>query len=130
MQKLHVLPITESKTIVFPDHHSDMQTIEPVIKWKWYNAEPSDGLSNFSSHDSATEIQSPLGWRSLDQKRSDAPLCMLWKIMYGLVEVLFHTPILPADHIKDILWSVRTPLQNGRSILHSSDAASWLVADF
>ncbi|MCW4309234.1 MAG: reverse transcriptase domain-containing protein [Candidatus Thiodiazotropha endolucinida] len=44
-------------------------------------------LSRFSSYDSVTDMLSQLGWRSLDQRRSDARLCMFYKIMNGLVAV-------------------------------------------
>ena len=44
-------------------------------------------LNNFSPHDSVSQMQSRLGWRSLDQRRVDAQLCMLYKIIHGLVAV-------------------------------------------
>ena len=44
-------------------------------------------LNNFSPYDSVSQMQSRLGWRSLDQRRADAQLCMLYKIIHGLVAV-------------------------------------------
>ena len=42
-------------------------------------------LNSFSPYDSVSQIQSRLGWRSLDQSRADARLCMLYKIIHSLV---------------------------------------------
>ena len=44
-------------------------------------------LNNFSPYDSLSKMQLRLGWRSLDQRRADARLCMLYKIIHGLVAV-------------------------------------------
>ena len=44
-------------------------------------------LNRYSTYDSVTEMQSQLGWRALDLRRADARLCMLYKIMNGLVAV-------------------------------------------
>ena len=44
-------------------------------------------LNRYSTYDSVTEMQSRLGWRALDQRRADARLCLLYKIMNGLVAV-------------------------------------------
>ena len=42
-------------------------------------------LNNFSPYDSVSQMQLRLGWRSLDQRRADARLCMLYKIIHGRV---------------------------------------------
>ena len=44
-------------------------------------------LNRYSTYDSVTKMQSHLGWGALDQRRTDARLCMLYKIMNGLVAV-------------------------------------------
>ena len=44
-------------------------------------------LNNFSPYDSVSQMQLRLGWRSLDQRRADVRLCMLYKIIHGLVAV-------------------------------------------
>ena len=44
-------------------------------------------LNRYSIYDSVTEMQSHLGWRALDQRQADARLCMLYKIINGLVAV-------------------------------------------
>ena len=38
-------------------------------------------LNNFSPYDSVSQMQLRLGWRSLDQRRAAARLCMLYKII-------------------------------------------------
>ena len=45
-------------------------------------------LSNYSTYyASVTEMLQPLGWRSLEQRRSDSGLCLVYKIIYGLVAI-------------------------------------------
>ena len=47
-------------------------------------------LNNYSynnSYDSVSQMQTNLGWRSLDQRRADARLCMLYTIVHGLVAI-------------------------------------------
>ena len=44
-------------------------------------------VSNFDRKASVTEIVQDLGWRTLDQRRADARLCLLFKILHGLVAV-------------------------------------------
>ena len=59
--------------------------------------------SRYSSYDSVTEMLSDLGWRSLENRRNDAPLAMCYKIMYGLVAVsvrtYFERPIRLSRHM-------------------------------
>ena len=40
----------------------------------------------YSSNDSVSHKQN-LGWRSLDQRRADARLCMLYTIVHGLIAI-------------------------------------------
>ena len=44
-------------------------------------------ISNFDRRASVTEILDKLGWRTLEQRRADARLCLFYKIVYGLVAV-------------------------------------------
>ena len=44
-------------------------------------------LNNFSPYDSVSQMQLRLGRRSLDQRRADVRICMLYKIIHGLVAV-------------------------------------------
>ena len=43
--------------------------------------------SNFDRRASVTEMLNKLGWRTLEQRRADARLCLFYKIVYGLVAV-------------------------------------------
>ena len=44
-------------------------------------------ISNFDRRASVTEMLDKLEWRTLEQRRADARLCLFYKIVYGLVAV-------------------------------------------
>ena len=44
-------------------------------------------LNNYSPYESVTDMQLSLGWRSLEQRRADAGLCMLYKIVHGIIAI-------------------------------------------
>ena len=44
-------------------------------------------VNNFERQASETRIVQALGWRTLDQRRADARLCLFYKIVHGLVAV-------------------------------------------
>ena len=44
-------------------------------------------MNDYSPYNSVTQMQQELGWRSLDQRRADARLCMLYKITHGMVAI-------------------------------------------
>lgn len=44
-------------------------------------------VGNYSTYASVTDMLSQLGWRSLEQRRADARLCLFYKIVHGLVAV-------------------------------------------
>ena len=44
-------------------------------------------FSNFDRQASATKFVQDLGWRTLDQRTTDARLCLFFKIVHGLVAV-------------------------------------------
>ena len=44
-------------------------------------------LNNYSTDESVTEMLQSLGWRSLEQRRTDSRLCLFYKIIYGLVAI-------------------------------------------
>ena len=44
-------------------------------------------VSNFDRKASVTKMVQDLGWRTLDQRRADARLCLFFKILHGLVAV-------------------------------------------
>ena len=39
--------------------------------------------SNFDRQSSVTEMVKQLGWRSLEQRRGDARLCLFYKVIHG-----------------------------------------------
>ena len=43
--------------------------------------------NNYSPYASVTEMLQSLGWRSLEQRRSDSRLCLFYKIIYGPVAI-------------------------------------------
>ena len=45
-------------------------------------------LSEYSPYASVTQMLQSLGWRSLEQRRSDSRLCLFYKIIYGLVAIV------------------------------------------
>ena len=44
-------------------------------------------LDNYSTYASVTEILQSLGWKFLEQRRSDSRLCLFCKIIHGLVAI-------------------------------------------
>ena len=44
-------------------------------------------LDNFHTQASVTEMLTQLGWRSLEQRRNDSRLCLIYMIIYGLVAI-------------------------------------------
>ena len=70
-----------------------VEMVQRAIRWT---------LNNFSPYDSVSQMQSILGWRSLDQRRAEALLCMLYKIIHGLVAVslttIFQQPEIMTRH--------------------------------
>ena len=44
-------------------------------------------LNNYSPYASVTEMLQSLGWRSLEQRKSDSRLCLFYKIIYRLVDI-------------------------------------------
>ena len=44
-------------------------------------------IGNFDLHASVPRIVQDLGWRSSDQRRADAHLCLFFKVIHGLVAV-------------------------------------------
>ena len=65
-----------------PYTQSNINKIEMVqrraIRWT---------LSNYSAYESVTDMQKSFGWRSLEQKRADARLCILYKIVHGIIDI-------------------------------------------
>ena len=49
--------------------------------------------SNFDRQSSVTEMVKQLGWRSLEQRRADARLCLFYKVIHGLIPPGLHTSL-------------------------------------
>ena len=67
-------PYTQSNTCI----HKMEMVQRRAIRWT---------LSNYSPYESVTDMQLNLGWRSLDQRRADARLYMLYKIIHGIIAI-------------------------------------------
>ena len=84
--KTLVCPQLEYGSIVWsPYTQSNIHKVEMVqqraIRWT---------LSNYSPYESVTDMQLSLDWRSLEQGRADAHLCMLYKTVPGIIAI--HLP--------------------------------------
>ena len=55
--------------------------------------------SNYDYRSSVTAILQSLGWRTLEQRRADARLCLFYKIVYGLVAVPLPVYIQPPNRL-------------------------------
>ena len=65
-----------------PNHKKRISQIEQVQRRaaRWT-------VSNFEQRASVTQIFQNLGWRTLEQRRADARLCLFYKVVHGLVAV-------------------------------------------
>ena len=72
------------------------------IKWKWCRGEPSVRPSIRIHPTCVTELQQQLGLRTLEQRRMDAKVIMIYKIMQGLVAIplppYFEQPLRMTRH--------------------------------
>ena len=64
--------------------------------------------SNYDTRSSVTAMLNQLGWRTLEQRRADARLCLFHEIVYGLVAVPLPNYIQPECRTKPH-WD-KTPL--------------------
>ena len=55
--------------------------------------------SSFDYRSSVTAMINSLGWRTLEQRRADARLCLFYKIVYGLVAVPLPHYIQPSNRV-------------------------------
>ena len=66
----------------------DPHTKERISKIEMVQRRPARWtLRNYDHQVSLTEMINKLGWRTLEQRRADARLCLFYKIVYGLVAV-------------------------------------------
>ena len=65
-----------------PNHKKRISQIEQVQRRaaRWT-------VGNFDQRASVTQIVQNLGWRTLEQRRTDARLCLFYKVVHGLVAV-------------------------------------------
>ena len=62
--------------------------------------------SNFDRQSSVTEMVKQLGWRSLEQRRADARLCLFYKVIHGLVAVPLPDYIHHSNRISRYCYSM------------------------
>ena len=76
-------PIPEYSSPVWSPHtKSNIHKIEMVQRRAACRT-----LCRFSSYDSVSDMLGDLGWRSLEDRHTDSRLCLLYKIVHGLVAV-------------------------------------------
>ena len=81
--KALVRPVLEySSTVWSPPTQSNIDKLEMTQRRaaRWV-------CNNYSYQASVTDMLQTLKWRSLEDRRSDARLCLLFKIIYGLVAI-------------------------------------------
>ena len=55
--------------------------------------------SNYDTRSSVSAMLNQLGWRTLEQRRADARLCLFYKIVYGLVAVPLPNYVQPTHRV-------------------------------
>ena len=65
-----------------PNHKTLISKIEQVKR-----RAASWTVNNFEQKTSVTEMVRNVGWRTLEQRRADACLCLFYKVVHGLVAV-------------------------------------------
>ena len=86
---------TAYKTIVRPQLEYASTTWSPYTKKDTYKVEMVQRRSirwicnSYSNYDSVTAMQSDLCLRSLEQRRVDASVIMLYKIIHGIVAIKY-----------------------------------------
>ena len=63
-------------------------------------------VNNFDNRSSITAMLDQLGWRSLEQRRADARLCLFYKIVYGLVAVPLPEYVQPTHRVSRYCHSI------------------------
>ena len=96
--KTLVRPILEYSSPVWsPYTKSNIHKIEMVQRRaaRWT-------LCRFSSYDSVSDMLGDLGWRSLEDRRTDSRLCLFYKIVHGLVAVPLPPYVVHTQVLQDI----------------------------
>ena len=82
--RLHIKPLyarnsSTPRLCGAPIHRHKIEMVQrKAIRWT---------LDNYYSYDSVSQMQTNLGWRSLDQRRADARLCMLYTTAHGRIAI-------------------------------------------
>ena len=76
-------------------------------------------LCRFSSYDSVSEMLGDLGWRSLEDRRTDSRLCLFYKIVHDLVAV----PLPPYVVHTQVITPISIPWPISLDFIH--DRASY-----
>ena len=78
-----VRPQVEYASVVWSPYTKDN-----INKFEKVQRRAARWVSNdYSSYSSVTDMLSNLGWRSLENRRTDMPLALFYKIVYGLVAI-------------------------------------------
>ena len=88
--KAIVRPQLENAASVWDPYNKDVITkIESVQRRaaRWI-------LGDYSTYSSVTDMIGQLGWRTLEQCRTDSRLVLFYKIIYGYVLMSYHSPVL------------------------------------
>ena len=96
------------KTVVMPQLEYASPIWSPYTKKDIYKVEMVQrrairwSLNSYSSYQNVTELQQQLGLRTLEQRRVDAKVIMIYKIMHGLVAIplppYFEQPLRMTRH--------------------------------
>ena len=86
--------------------------------------------SDSSTRSSVTAMLGKLGWRSLQQRRADARLCMFYRIVYGLVAIPMPEYIQPNTHVSKYCHSmsfreVHTSVDNYKFSFYALAIVQW-----
>ena len=96
---------TAYNTLVRPQLEYSAPVWDPSSKDKTHQLEKSPKraarwtTSNYDTRSSVSAILNQLGWRTLEQRRKDARLCLFYKIVYGLVAVPLPNYVQPTHRV-------------------------------
>ena len=105
---------TAYNTLVRPQLEYAASIWDPYTKEKTHQLEKKKKkkrtarwtTSNYDYRSSVTAMLDQLGWRTLEQRRADARLCLFYKIVYGLVAVPVPDYIQPTSRVSRYCLSV------------------------
>ena len=95
-----VRPQVEYASVVWSPYAKDnINKIEKVKRRaaRWVS-------NDYSSYNSVTDMLSNLGWRFLENRRTDTCLAMFYKIVYGLLPSYFEHPEVYTRHMHSLSY--------------------------